>query len=119
MGRAAALLVTLADTDIFRLTIPSKLQAYMAAGRPIVACLSGAGAEVVVEAGAGVTVPAEDGAALARAIRVLYAQPEAARAAMGARGRRYYEEHFSHEKLVDELIVRLDQCAQRYRGHEA
>ncbi len=119
MGRAAALLVTLADTEIFRLTIPSKVQAYMAAGRPIVACLSGAGAEVVDEAGAGVTVPAEDGAALARAIRALHAQPEAARAAMGARGRRYYEEHFSHEKLVDELIVRLDQCAHRYRGYEA
>lgn len=119
MGRAAALLVTLADTEIFRLTIPSKVQAYMAAGRPIVACLNGAGAEVVDEAGAGVTVPAEDGAALARAIRALHAQPEAVRTAMGARGRRYYEEHFSHEKLVDELIVCLDQCAHRYRGHEA
>ena len=46
--------------------IPSKVQAYMAAGRPIVACLNGVGAEVVVEAGAGVTVPAEDGAALAQ-----------------------------------------------------
>lgn len=119
MERAAALLVTLADTEIFSLTIPSKVQAYMVAGRPIVACLNGAGAEVVDEAGAGVSVPAEDGAALARAIRALHAQPEAARAAMGARGRRYYEEHFSHEKLVDELIARLDQCAQRYRGHEA
>lgn len=118
MGRAAALLVMLADTEIFRLTIPSKVQAYMAAGRPIVACLNGAGAEVVDEAGAGVTVPAEDGAALARAIRALHAQPEAERAAMGARGRRYYEEHFSHEKLVDELIVRLDQCVHRYRGQE-
>lgn len=119
MGRAAALLVTLADTEIFRLTIPSKVQAYMAAGRPIVACLNGAGAEVVDEAGAGVTVPAEDGAALACAIRALYAQPEAARAAMGARGRRYYEEHFSHEKLVDALIAYLDQCARQYRGHKA
>jgi glycosyltransferase involved in cell wall biosynthesis len=119
MGRAAALLVTLADTEIFRLTIPSKVQSYMAAGRPIIACLNGAGAEVVDEAGAGVTVPAEDGAALARAIRALHAQPEAARAAMGARGRRYYEEHFSQEKLVDELIALLNQCINQYRGHEA
>jgi len=119
MERAAALLVTLADTEIFSLTIPSKVQAYLAAGRPIVACLNGAGAEVVEEAGAGVRVPAEDGAALAHAIRILYAQPEAARAAMGARGRRYYEEHFSHEKLVDELIVRLDQCVRQFLGPEA
>jgi glycosyltransferase involved in cell wall biosynthesis len=119
MGRAAALLVTLADSEIFRLTIPSKIQAYMAAGRPIVACLNGAGAEVVDEAGAGVTVAAEDGAALARTIRALYAQPEEVRAAMGARGRRYYDQHFSHEKLMDDLIVLLNQCAQRYRGNKA
>lgn len=119
MGRAAALLVTLADNEIFRLTIPSKVQAYMAAGRPIVACLNGAGAQVIDEAGAGVTVPAEDGAALARAIRALHARPESVRAAMGALGRRYYEEHFSHEKLVDELIAHLDQYARRYRGIEA
>jgi glycosyltransferase involved in cell wall biosynthesis len=118
MGKAAALLVTLADTEIFRLTIPSKVQAYMAAGRPVVACLNGAGAELVREAGAGVVVPAEDGVALARAIRALHAEPAPARAAMGARGRRYYEEHFSQEKLVNELIVHFHQCTQRYRDNQ-
>lgn len=116
MDRAAALLVTLADTEIFRLTIPSKVQAYMAAGRPIIACLNGAGADVVSEAGAGVIVPAEDGAALACAVRALHDLPEEERAAMGAKGRRYYEENFSHEKLVDELIEHLDQAVRHYRG---
>ncbi len=53
LARAAVLLVTLADKEIFRLTIPSKIQAYLAAGRPIVACLSGAGADIVRESGGG------------------------------------------------------------------
>ena len=116
MKKAEALLVTLADTEIFRLTIPSKVQAYLAAGRPIVACLNGAGAEIVQEAGAGVAVPAEDAFALAQAVMALYTMPERDRLEMGARGRRYYEEHFSHNKLVDELIGHLDQAVRRHKG---
>jgi glycosyltransferase involved in cell wall biosynthesis len=117
MARAAVLLVTLADTEIFRLTIPSKVQAYLAAGRPIIACLSGAGAEIVQEAGAGLTVAAEDASALAQAIKVLYSTPESERLEMGKRGRVYYEEHFSHDKLVDELIGHLGRAARRHQGH--
>lgn len=117
MARAAALLVTLADTEIFRLTIPSKVQAYLAAGRPIIACLNGAGAEIVQEAGAGVTVPAENASALAQAVKALFTMPAHERLEMGARGRRYSEEHFSHEKLVDELIGHLDQAVRRHKGH--
>jgi len=116
MKRAAVLLVTLADTEIFRLTVPSKVQAYLAAGRPIIACLNGVGAEIVQEAGAGVTVPAEDASALAQAVMTLYTLPEQERREMGMRGRRYYEEHFSHEKLVDKLIEYLDQAIRRYKG---
>lgn len=117
MDRAAALLVTLANTEIFQLTIPSKVQAYMAAGRPIVACLNGAGADVVSEAKAGVTVPAEDGPALARAIRLLYEMSEPSRAALGANGRRYYELHFSNEKLATELIGHIHQSVLHYQGN--
>jgi glycosyltransferase involved in cell wall biosynthesis len=116
LGRAAALLVTLADTEIFRLTIPSKLQAYLAAGRPIIACLNGAGADIVTEAGAGVAVPAEDASALAQAVVALYTMPEQQRIEMGVRGRRYYEEHFSHDKLVDELIGYFEQTIRSYKG---
>jgi glycosyltransferase involved in cell wall biosynthesis len=116
LSKAAALLVTLADTEIFRLTIPSKVQAYLAAGRPIIACLNGAGAEIVKDANAGVTVPAEDASALAQAVKGLYAMPTHERLEMGARGRKYYEEHFSHEKLVDELIVHLDQVVRLHQG---
>jgi glycosyltransferase involved in cell wall biosynthesis len=116
MAKAAALLVTLADMEIFRLTIPSKIQAYLAAGRPIIACLNGVGAEIVQEAGAGVTVPAENALALAQAIRKLYALPEKERLDMGARGQAYYDQHFSHDKLVGKLMKYLEQAVSRYKG---
>ena len=105
MQKASALLVTLADEPIFAATVPSKVQAYMAAGRPILACLNGEGARLVEEAGAGLTVPAEDARGLADAVLRLYRMRPEERAEMGANGRRYFKEHFDHEKLVDQLIV--------------
>lgn len=107
MQKASALLVTLADQEIFRATIPSKVQAYLAAGRPILACLNGEGAELVTAAEAGLAVPAENGQALAEAVMQLYRMAPAEREAMGARGRLYYAEHFSHDLLVDQLIGHL------------
>jgi glycosyltransferase involved in cell wall biosynthesis len=112
MAKAGALLVTLSDTDIFRLTIPSKIQAYLAAGRPIIACLNGAGADIIEEAGAGLVVPAENALALAEAIKTLYKMSESERLDMGARGRRYYEKYFSRDKLVNELIGHFEKAIQ-------
>lgn len=117
MHKASALLVTLADREIFKATIPSKVQAYLAAGRPILACLNGEGADLVTAAGAGLAVPAEDRQALADAILRLYRMPEAEREAMGARGRLYYAEHFAHDMLVDQLIGHLRSvCDQKKRA---
>lgn len=118
MQKASALLVTLADQEIFKATIPSKVQAYLAAGRPILACLNGEGAELVIEAGAGLAVPAEDGQALADAILRLYRMPEAEREAMGARGRLYYAEHFAHDMLVGQLIGHLQAACDHKKRAE-
>ena len=115
MAKAGALLVTLADTEIFRLTIPSKIQAYLAAGRPIIACLNGAGADIVSEAGAGITVPAGDALALSEAIRTLYFMQESQRVELGKRGRTYYQEHFSHDKLVDKLIDYFEEAVRSHK----
>lgn len=104
MAKASILLVTLTDTEIFRLTIPSKIQAYMAAGRPIVACLNGAGADLVLEAQAGLVAPAEDARALADAVLRLFAMPAEQRTQLGDNGRRYFLAHFEQGKLVDELV---------------
>lgn len=107
MQRAGALLVTLSDEPIFALTIPNKIQAYMAVGRPILASLNGEGARIVVEAGAGVGTPAGDARALADAVLKLYRMTGEERAQMGANGRRYFKSHFDHEKLMDELMMHL------------
>lgn len=113
MQKASALLATLADREIFAATVPNKVQAYMAAGRPIIACLPGEGARLVAEAGAGIGVRAEDGAELAEAVLRLYRMSKSERDKMGRNGRAYFHEHFDHEQLVDQLIGQLREVSQK------
>jgi glycosyltransferase involved in cell wall biosynthesis len=116
LSRADVLLVTLADQQIFAATVPNKIQAYMAVGRPIIASMNGEGARLVQEADAGISVPAEDGVALAGAILRLYSMPAVERDRLGENGRRYYQKHFDHEQLVDELIGYFEQAVSRHKG---
>lgn len=118
MQKASALLVTLADQPIFAATIPNKVQAYMAAGRPILACLNGEGARLVLEAGAGFSVPAEDARCLAETVLCLYQMPSEDRAAMGVSGRRYFKQNFNHDRLIDELIGHFLKASKIGKGEE-
>lgn len=102
---ADALLVSLKHELIFSLTIPGKVQSYLACGRPMLAAIDGEGARVVEEARCGATAPAEDPDALARAVLDLYEATPEEREEMGRRARLYFEEHFEREKLLDRLEV--------------
>lgn len=112
MQKASVLLVTLTDKPIFAVTVPNKVQAYMASGRPIIACLNGEGARLVVEAGAGFATPAEDANALVETVLRLYGLSASERKTMGNNGRTYYQEHFDHERLVDQLIGHIQAMSQ-------
>lgn len=100
---ADALLVTLKRDPIFSRTVPSKLQSYLACGRPVLAALDGEGARVVADAGCGLAGPAEDAETLATNAQRLAATSQIRRAEMGAAGRRYFDTHFEREKLLDRL----------------
>ena len=97
------LLVTLKKDPIFALTIPSKIQSYLACAKPIIAALDGEGARIIEEAGAGVACPTEDPKALADAILKLYNMAETERKEMGQKGRNYFERNFEREVLLDRL----------------
>ncbi len=107
--RADALLVTLNSDEIFSQTVPSKIQAYLAAGRPIIAALNGEGARVVKQAGAGLTCPAEDAPALASAVREMFELSPFQRESMGAAGRAYALEHFEINRQARRLVTILQQ----------
>lgn len=104
LKKASALLVTLGDEPILSVTVPGRIQTYLAAGRPILASLNGEGARLVIEAEAGLASPAEDPRALADAVLQLFRMAPAEREKMGMNGRRYFSEHFDRELLVDQLL---------------
>jgi colanic acid biosynthesis glycosyl transferase WcaI len=100
---ADALLVTLRNQPIFSLTIPAKVQSYLACGKPIIAALDGEGARVVQEAGAGFTTRPEDARELADAVLAMYQTSTEERMMMSRRGRAYFETHFERGLLLDRL----------------
>lgn len=105
-------LVTLKDMPLYRSTLPSKLQANLAAGRPIIGAVRGDAAEVIMDSGAGVAVPPGDASALVSAIRGMHALPDSERRAMERSARRHYEEHFSQERVTDALESLLVDAAR-------
>jgi glycosyltransferase involved in cell wall biosynthesis len=103
MQMADVLLVSLKNELIFNLTVPSKLQFYMAQGKPILAVLNGDGSDLVKEAQCGIAVPVNDLAALKAAIYDLYRMPKEKMLNMGLNGKRYYQKHFMKEQRMDQL----------------
>ncbi len=110
---ADVMLVTLKRDPIFALTIPAKVQSYLACAKPLMAALDGEGARVIREAGAGLTPGAEDSQALADAVIAMYGMTDAERRRMGLLGRKYFEAHFERNMLIG----RLDGWLQGVREH--
>jgi colanic acid biosynthesis glycosyl transferase WcaI len=108
---ADALLVSLKRDKIFAMTIPGKVQSYLAAGVPLLGMLDGEGARVITEAGAGLVSPSGDGAALARNIDTLAAMVPSERAAMGVRARSYGSTEFDRSSLLNELESKMRAAA--------
>ncbi|MDA7819969.1 glycosyltransferase family 4 protein [Flavobacteriaceae bacterium] len=104
-SHADALLVSLKKDKIFSLTIPAKIQSYLACGKPIIASIDGEGAKIVSDAKCGVTSPAEDSIALSNIIKELMALDKPTLNEMGKNGRAYYEKEFDRDYLLEKLEV--------------
>lgn len=103
--------VGLQDLPLFRLTIPSKVQATMAVARPILGALRGDAAQVINASGGGSCHEPGDVAGLANTVRSVSADPEAASSA-GRAARMYYETHFS-EGASSAVLASLLRSATR------
>jgi len=100
---ADVLLATLKRDPVFSMTIPSKIQSYLACGKPIRTAIDGEGANIVREAKAGLTAPAEDFKTLAEQALRLFETNKLEREKMGQNGRQYFLREFERELLLDRL----------------
>lgn len=99
--RADALLVTMRANPVISLTIPGKVQSYMAVGRPIIGAIDGETKNVIAEAECGFCGKADDAKELAENVRRFIASNN--KKQMGLNARKYYEEHFTEEMFMKKL----------------
>jgi colanic acid biosynthesis glycosyl transferase WcaI len=97
---ADALLVTLKDEPIFAMTIPGKLQSYLASGIPILGMLNGEGAVLINENSAGVCVPSGDAISLSKSVLSIMAIDPKGREKLGANGNQVYLKQFERNNLI-------------------
>jgi len=109
---ADALLVALKREPVFALTLPGKVQSYMAAGVPIVGMMDGEGAAVITESRSGLACRAGDSRGLADAVLKLATMPADERRAMGERGREFSHREFDRDLLISRLESWLRDLAQ-------
>lgn len=106
LAQADVLVVHLRDEELFKVTIPSKIQSYLSAGKPILMAVGGESNQIVHDAGAGETALPGNPDSIAAAARQLVARKEQW-PEMGLSARAFYERvmarHIGVEKIVDIL----------------
>lgn len=116
LAAADCLLVHLKADPLFAITIPSKTQAYMAAGKPVIMAVEGDAAEMVRQSQGGVVVPPEDAKALAEAVARLADLTPEELAEYGANARHFYTSHLSFEQGTRNLADVLAMVAGKGKG---
>lgn len=116
---ADALLVHLEENPLFRITIPSKTQAYLCVGRPILMGVSGDAAGIVARHRAGICFPSSNPKAMADAVRSFLRLAPEERRLMGERARAAYEGEMSLQVGVARTEEVLKQALKRRlpQGH--
>jgi len=108
-------LVPLKDLQIFRGTIPSKFQASLASGIPVITNVAGDVSDIVLERNVGLTSTPGDPESLAMAFRTAYAMSGSARRAMGERGAKLYNEGMSMSRGIDKIEAILADAVRSSR----
>ena len=99
--KADAMLITLKADPVLSMTLPGKVQSYMAVGKPIIGAIDGETKKVIEDANCGYCGKAEDAEELADNIRKFIQNLQ--RELLGRNARDYYEKHFEQKKFMDVL----------------
>jgi colanic acid biosynthesis glycosyl transferase WcaI len=110
---ADALLVHLKDDPLFRITVPSKTQAYLYMGKPIIMAMRGDAADLIKQSRAGIVCEPGNPKAIAKAVETLSSMTDSQRSAMGTAGFTYYVKHLSFRRGIDrfENLMRLEKSS--------
>ena len=102
---ADAMIVSLQADSVLSLTLPGKVQSYMAVGRPIIGVADGETKATIEEAQCGYCGKAENMDELVENIRRFVVSKD--KEQLGKNARKYYETHFTRERFMDRLEQEL------------
>ena len=103
------MIVTMLPDPLISLTLPAKVQSYMASGKPIIASANGEIANVIDESGCGFCAKADDEEDFVNAIKAFLSQSD--RQKYGQCAKVYYDANFSSDVLMDRLERILTETA--------
>ena len=109
-------LLCLRPEPLFELTLPAKLQSYLACGMPIVGCIDGDAARVIRESGSGLVGPAGDARRLADNVLSLYRAGDGELKRRSGNALRYFEANFKKEIVINKIELGLAAAAARRSG---
>ena len=107
-AKADAMLITLIADPVLSLTLPGKVQSYMAVGKPIIGAIDGETKTVIEEAQCGFCGRAEDAGELAENIR-RFISNNTDRFLMGENAREFYVNNFQEFMFMDKLEKHLNE----------
>jgi len=113
LGAVDCLLVHLNASELFKKTIPSKTQAYMYAGKPIIMAVEGNAADLILRSDAGLTCHSENPQALANTVFMMDDLGPKRRSMMGQNGRSFYDRELSLGKNVYAIGALIDVMIKR------
>jgi len=103
LAQADLLLIHLVRSKLSSIAVPQKVQAYLAAGRPILAAVEGEALNLFKQSGGGVSCEPENAQALAETVSRVMALSATEREHMGQNGQRFYRENLRFEKGIDQI----------------
>lgn len=108
LNNSDILFLSLKNEEIFKLTVPAKLQAYMASGKPVAAMLSGEGAKIIRDSNCGFVVDSGDYKGFANSILRLYQKSKTDRENLGKNGKEFYLRNFDFKLRKSQLKKLLE-----------
>ena len=111
---ADACIITLDGSNHIGDTLPGKVQTYMAAGKPIIGAMNGAGSQVIKESQCGYCSKAGDYKGRAKSC-IAYIENQSENALFGQNAREYFINNFTEERYFKTLESRLQDLIYKSR----
>ncbi|NDA64956.1 MAG: glycosyltransferase [Chitinophagia bacterium] len=88
---------------MFAITVPNRLQSYMACGKPIIASIDGEASEIIADANCGLSAPAGDLQKFIAIVEIFLQSSGDQRKEWGNNGRGYFLQHFERNQILEHL----------------